>query len=291
MDWGCGSGIAHRAFLDHFSTDAISGLRLWDRSALAMRFAERRASEKYTGLKVELGLLDSLNQPAPSPSQEANQIAVPHSTGAAPLLGGAGSGSPQTFTLLISHVLSELTPEQVEQLSDLAATATSVIWVEPGNYESSLTLIAVRERLRSRMQVVAPCTHQAQCGMLAPGNESHWCHHFASPPPEVFTDGNWAKFGDLAGVDLRSLPVSFIVLDRRSPVALPSGAVRVIGRPRLYKPHALLLGCNEEGVSERRLTKRNSPDAFKAMKRGHCDPLQIWHCNGEEIVETRSLWV
>lgn len=259
MDWGCGSGIAHRAFLDHFGTGPVTGLHLWDRSPLAMRFAESRAKAKYEGLNV--------------------------------LSGSCAPGSEITGprTLLISHVLTELTPGQIESLVNFASGATSTIWVEPGTHESSLNLIAVRERLRDKMNIIAPCTHQAPCGILAPGNESHWCHHFASPPPEVFTDGNWARFGELAGVDLRSLPVSFLVLDRRPARPSPAGAVRVIGRPRVYKPHALVLTCDASGVSEKRLTKRRLPGFFRELKRRGCDPLQVWRCEGDEVVEACSL--
>jgi ribosomal protein RSM22 (predicted rRNA methylase) len=270
LDWGCGSGIAHRAFLDHFGTAGVSELRLWDRSLLAMRFAERRAKEKYPGLQVT---------PAPGgPCSQSASPALPPS-----------AINHQLSTVLISHVLTELQPGQVEALADFAASATSVLWVEPGTYEASLTLIAVRERLRGRLNVVAPCTHQEQCGILAPGNERHWCHHFAAPPPEVFTDGNWARFGELAGVDLRSLPLSFLVLDRRPAATLPAGATRVIGRPRLYKPHALLLGCDAAGVTEKRVTKRRLPDAYRQAKRGEHDPLQLWRCEGDEVVEAAPL--
>ena len=285
MDWGCGSGIAHRAFLDHFGTETVTELRVWDRSALAMRFAERRAKEKYAGLEVKTDRLLARDEPgrAGSPLPAAS---LPDTGGAH---GVTRPTSAEHSTLLISHVLTELQPDQVESLSDLAANFTSVLWVEPGTFEASLTLIAVRERLRDRFNVVAPCTHQARCGILAPGNESHWCHHFAAPPPDVFTDSNWAKFGELAGVDLRSLPVSFLVLDKRPPAAMSAGAVRVIGRPRIYKPHALVIGCDASGVSEKRLTKRHSPEAFREWKHGDCDPLQIWRCEGDEIVESRPL--
>ena len=253
FDWGCGSGIAGRAFLDHFGTASVTTLRVWDRSPLAMSFAAQRARRKYPGLKVGTGLAE---QPA---------------------------------TLLISHVLSELTSAQTQALAELAWQATAVIWVEPGTYETSLTLIAIRERLRDRVNIVAPCTHPQRCGILAPENERHWCHHFAAPPPEVFQDGHWARFAEALGVDLRDLPLSFLVLDHRPVPAPPAGATRILGHPRVYKPHALLLGCDASGVHERRLTQRALPEEHKRLKKRICDPLQVWRCTGDEIVETRPL--
>jgi ribosomal protein RSM22 (predicted rRNA methylase) len=268
LDWGCGSGIAHRAYLDVFGADTVSELRLWDRSALAMRFAEKRAAAKYPGLKILSGPLAA----GQHPSQEGNTASETTGT-----------------TLLISHVLTELQPAQVESLVEFAAHANSVIWVEPGTYEASLTLIAVRERLRERMNVIAPCLHAARCGILAPENERHWCHHFASPPPFVFTDGNWARFSEFIGVDLRDLPVSFLVLDRRPVPSVPPGAVRVIGHARVYKPHALLLGCDASGVAEKRLTKRRYPRAWRDWKNDEGDPLQVWRCEEDEIVDAAPL--
>ena len=313
LDWGCGSGIASRAFLDHFGTDSVSKLHLWDRSPLAMSFAMKRAREKYPGLEVITGSFPETLPPHPDPLPRGegtaivcsplsiNQLAtagVPtqrrktkSGADASPSPGGEGrgEGGPRNTILLISHVLTELAPEQIEALVRFAANATSVLWVEPGTYDASLTLIAIREKLRERFNVIAPCTHQTRCGILAPDNERHWCHHFASPPPGVFTDGNWSRFANMLGIDLRDLPLSFLVLDKRSAPALPPGATRIVGHPRIYKPHALLLGCDENGVNERRLTKRALPDEFKRLKKGGCDPLQIWKCEGEEIVSAVPL--
>lgn len=39
LDWGCGSGIASRAFLEPFSSADVSPIRYWDRSSKAMEFA------------------------------------------------------------------------------------------------------------------------------------------------------------------------------------------------------------------------------------------------------------
>jgi ribosomal protein RSM22 (predicted rRNA methylase) len=234
--------------VDRFEAENVRALRVSDRSTLATNFAARRANEKYPTLTVNTGLTE-----APA-------------------------------VLLVSHVLTELTPEQIEALADLAATAQSAIWIEPGTYEASLTLISIRERLRGRMKVVAPCTHQERCGILVPENERHWCHHFASPPSEIFTDGNWARFAAMLGIDLRDLPLSFLVLDSRPPPIVPPGATRMIGHPRVYKAHALLLSCDATGVGERRLTKRTFPAAFKQAKKGDLDVLQVMRREGNEIV-------
>jgi ribosomal protein RSM22 (predicted rRNA methylase) len=233
VDWGCGSGIATRAFLEHFGAEPPSKLVLWDRSPVAMQFAARKAREVFPDISVWL------DRP---PDHDFGM-------------------------LLISHVLTELSDEQVVELLGLAVRATSVIWIEPGTHEVSRRLIAARERLRGTFQIVSPCMHQAACGMLTPENDRHWCHHFAPSPPEAFTEGNWARFAKLAGVDLRSLPLSFVVLDKR-PQPTQSDAVRVIGRPRVYKAHALVLGCDVSGVNEHRYTKRNQPEEFRRLKKG-----------------------
>lgn len=253
LDWGCGSGIAGRAFVDHFGMAAATALRVWDRSTRAMNFAAGRARGKYPGLAVHTG-------------------------------GGEVPG-----ILLLSHVLTELKPDQAQALADFAATAQCLIWVEPGTFDASLRLIAIRERLRAKLSVIAPCTHQERCGVLAPENERHWCHHFASPPREVFQDRDWSRFASLLGIDLRDLPLSFLVMDRRPTQALPAGVTRIIGHPRIYKPHALLLGCDASGVSERRLTRRALPTAFKRLKKDGGDGLQVLQCEGREVVRIQPL--
>jgi hypothetical protein len=255
LDWGCGSGIAGRAFLEYFASPSITSLAVWDRSPLAMQFTARRAHERFPGVGVHRGI----------PPGEIG-------------------------TLLLSHVLTELNEKQTDDLLTFATQATAVIWVEPGTHDVSRALIAVREKLRGKFHVVAPCTHQAACGMLAPGNERHWCHHFAPSPPQVFTDGDWARFANFAGVDLRSLPLSFLALDKRPQPMLPDGATRVVGEPRIYKAHALVLGCDASGVRERRLTKRALPEEFRRIKKGESDALQVWKCDGDEISSAKPLF-
>jgi hypothetical protein len=133
----CWTGVAAVASRGgHFwitsATDAVTKLRVWDRSSLAMAFAAQRAQQKYPKLAVE-------------PRRHAGSV------------GG---------TLLISHVLTELTQEQTEALVEQAALAQCVIWVEPGTYEASLTLIAIRERLRKHFNSSRPAPIRNVAGFL-----------------------------------------------------------------------------------------------------------------------------
>ena len=260
LDWGCGSGVAGRVFSERFAGTTFSTLSVWDRSSLAIRFAERRASERFPGLLVEAGIPPS-----------------------------------EPFTLLLSHVLTELDEVQTEELVALSRRAEAVVCVEPGTYGASRRLIHFREALRGDFQVVAPCCHQAACPMLEKNNAPHWCHHFAWPPAEVFTDSDWAKFATFMGIDLRSLPVSFLVLDRRDNIQRLGGMTRLIGRARLYKPHALILGCEAQGLTEPRVSKRLHPELFKKLRKNETPPWVRWvHEDGQmkeihEILESSIL--
>ena len=235
LDWGCGSGVAGRCVLREFGAEKFTALRVFDRSPLAMDFAAARAKTVFPQLTV-------------------------------------GSGVPDTGRiglLLLSHVLNELAEPERDALVQLARRADAVVWVEPGSHADSRSLIALRERLRDEFEVVAPCTHQAACGLLTTGNERHWCHNFADPPPGLMADGNWVRFGQRMGIDLRSLPYSFLVLERRGLRAAEArfaGWSRVIGAPRVYKGFAKLFSCQADGLRDLTLQKRDAPAVFKRLK-------------------------
>lgn len=251
LDWGCGSGIAGRRVLDFFGPANFSRLLVHDHSALAMDFAAHHAAQAFPHLAVG-------------------------KTGAAFLAGDAPIG-----VLVISHVLNELNEAARAELRRLLDRAETVLWVEPGTHEVSRTLGGWREKLRTAgLQAVAPCPHHGACGVLAAGNERHWCHFFASPPPSLYADSNWVKFGQRAGIDLRSLPYCFLVLDRR-PVATPVGLACILGDARHYKGYAKLFNCDAGGVSELMLQKRDAPELFKRLKDGAGPSRHRWtHANG-----------
>ena len=254
LDWGCGSGIAGRRVLAQWPQ--FESLALHDRSALAMRFAAEKARTDFPKVRVVHG-----DSPLP----------------------------PDTL-LVLSHVISELPARELAHLLELARQAREIIWVEAGTHADSRRLIAVRESLLADFAVVAPCTHQRACGLLAAKNAPHWCHHFAAPPPEIFQNARWMDFGREMGIDLRSLPYSFLVLERpRATPPTPDGFSHIIGEPREGKGHLKVLSCHAQGVAELMLQKRDAPALYRALRKGEGPPVHRWLLADGKITGSEEL--
>src|ERR1017187_7456009 len=217
LDWGCGSGIAGRRVVGRFGSECFESLVVWDHSPVAANFAHDAAMRKFPGLPVS----------AATPGY---------------LRGGSPIG-----LLIVSHVLNELPAPALDGIRTLIARSRAVIWTEHGSRETSRALGSLRDEWTGEFHVIAPCTHGNACPVLGPGNARHWCHHFAAPPPGIFADSNWVKFGQRAGIDLRSLPYSFVALvpdskageTRLSPVDRQAGtfqAVRAVAQLRRRGP-------------------------------------------------------
>lgn len=256
LDWGCGSGVAGRRVVQFFGAANFSSLLVHDHSSLALDYAEHHGRKAFPGLPVERASVRDLRGDAP------------------------------IGLLVVSHVVNELNDTARAELAGLCARAQAILWVEPGTHESSRQLGGWREQLRGRFRAVAPCPHQSACGVLAAGNERHWCHFFASPPAGLYADSGWVKFGQRAGIDLRALPYSFLVLEAQ-PAA--DGAhrpprqdcSRIIGNARIFKGYARLFNCDAGGVSELMLQKRDAPVLFRQLKQGDAPALHRWtHENG-----------
>ncbi len=256
VDWGCGSGIAGRRVLgawEHFES-----LTLTDVSPFAMRFADSRARSHFPKMRVQM---------KPDASDAA-----------------AGS------LLLVSHVLNETDEAAEHRIVAAARRAEEIIWIEAGTHADSRRLIAVREKLRAEFDIIAPCTHAARCGMLAPENAAHWCHHFARVPSEASRDARWAQFGRELGIDTGTLPYSFLVLARRGKVAgLACGFSRIIGRPRDEKGHFDVLSCSETGVENLMAQKRDVPELAKQLRKGRAAPVQRWTRDGARITGAEQM--
>ena len=231
LDWGCGPGVASLAWLGR--SERPERLILWDRDAGARAHASSRVRDRHPDVDV----VDA----ARSPEVEVD-------------------------LLLVSHVLDELDDAGLAGLLEAARRAQRVIWVEPGSRLTSRRLSEARAELAGELEALAPCTHASSCGMLADGMERHWCHFFARPAPEVFTEGRWAEFGREVGVDLRSLPYSFLALARPGAFARSQGSARLLGRPRLQRGKALLDVCNDQGVHDLTLLQRTDKRLFKSLE-------------------------
>ncbi len=261
FDWGCGSGIPARRVISGFGPDAFDSLTVWDHSPLACDFAEDRARAAFPTLRVA--------QATP----------------------GLLAADTPIGLLVLSHVLNELPAAALAALRALVARADAVLWVEPGTHAVSRQLGALRDELRATHRLIAPCTHAVTCPVFAEENARHWCHFFAPPPGEIFADSNWVKFGQRAGIDLRSLPYAFLAAEKPpaaagDPGAAPAdtGLARVIGRVEHFKPYARLLSCDASGLAELELPKRADPALFKQLDRTRAPLVYRWQRDGHKLL-------
>lgn len=253
LDWGCGTGIASRRVLTQWPH--LQALVLHDRSLKARRYAAEQVRAMFPAVQL----------------QESTEI------------------TSDTLVVL-SHVLNELPAAELTTLVTSLRQAGEIIWVEAGTHADSRRLIeAVREELRPQFHAVAPCTHQAQCGLLDPKNAPHWCHHFAQPPAAIFQDSRWSEFGRELGIDLRALPYSFLVLEREVTVPFPPGCSRVLGRPREAKGFTKILSCQAEGVEDLMLQKRDDAELFRAFHKGTAPALNRWQMDKGRIIGTEPI--
>jgi ribosomal protein RSM22 (predicted rRNA methylase) len=246
IDFGCGTGVAHRRVLKKWAQ--FETVSLVDVSPLALRFASTKTAKEFPQVALKTG----------------HEVA------------------PGTL-LLVSHVLNELDSEARARLLSLARKADEVIWLEAGTHADSRSLISVREELRSLFSIIAPCPHGAPCGMLAAENARHWCHHFARVPSWAFQDPGWAQFSRELNIDLTTLPYSYLVLSKAA-IAMGERNTRIIGRPREAKGRMEILACRAEGVRDVMLQKRDAPELFKALRKERADSLQQWVLEAGKIV-------
>lgn len=218
IDWGCGSGVASEMMLQHFPSSAPNELIVSDRSTIARQYATTKLSALNSKLKVTPQTPESLNI-------STNDL------------------------LLISHVATELKEEQLSSLIAAIRKAGAVIWVEPGTPFCSEKLITARAALSEEFEIAAPCPHSLNCPLE--NKTGDWCHFFAPPPQDVFHDPLWARLSKELNIDLRSLPVSFLVLqDKSAPVSAAERNQtndRLLARPRYYKGYAKVMVCTADG--------------------------------------------
>lgn len=268
VDWGCGSGVAGRRVLSAFGPTHFKELQVWDHSEHARTFASAKARETFPGLSVTIPNSDPSSQPSALNSQ-----------------------LPSGYTLVLSHVLNELSAEQRVTLLALIDRASAVIWIEPGTHADSRALAAVRDLLRvGPRRIVAPCTHREACPLFQAANERHWCHFFAPPPAGVQNDSDWVRFAQRAGIDLRSQAYSCLVLELSALGSqLPAHSARLLGRAEVFKPYARFLACDAAGLHELELPKKVDPALIKRLDKHPPVPLYTIAHAGRRVTSITPL--
>ncbi|RZA13870.1 MAG: hypothetical protein EOP10_29030 [Proteobacteria bacterium] len=238
IDWGCGTGGASRELLarDENQNHFKKVLPL-DRSTRAVQFASRK-------IQAEFPTVERLTREGTEP-----------------------------FILLISHVFSELPPEELQKLLPLLKRARYVLWVESGRRMESRRLSALREDLRVTHEFLAPCPHQGVCGMLAPDQEENWCHFKAPVPKDVHHSAFWRECSKQLGFDLRSLPVAYLFAGQKRESTLPDDQVRVLAGSRQFKGYTRYHGCHKSGVYVAEFMKRHSKSLYESLAEPELDSL------------------
>jgi len=175
------------------------------------------------------------------------------------------SGQAGNFRFAVEKL--SYTGEPIDpQTLEFVERSRRVVWVEAGTHAVSRRLSMLRDMLRERFSIVAPCTHQERCGALVGEDQRDWCHFFASPPSWVFRDGDWVRLARRLGIDLRALPYAFVALRREDRAATARGA-RLLGRPKLGKVEARVHLCDGQGLHFVHVEKRRVPDLFRALRK------------------------
>lgn len=250
-DLGCGTGVAARrmlrAFPEHFRK-----VTLWDHAESAVSYARQKIRHEFPEIKIVC---------AKSPPRPKGVV-------------------------VISHVLTELTDGATANLLELMVDAQTLLWVEPGTFETSRRLIAVREAIKDRFRVVAPCTQQQTCGLLAEGNETHWCHHFAPAPRVAHQDPFWGHFRREMNLDLGPVAYSFLVMAKEAEVMEPGGA-HLIGGPLRFPKYVRVLSCQADGVRE--LVAGRKVNVYKDLKQAHTPALYRFELKKNRIVSGQRI--
>lgn len=251
-DVGCGTGVAARRLLRAFP-EYFKKVTLWDHSEAAVRYAREKIRHEFPDLRIICA------------------DAPPHAKG----------------VVLISHLLTELTQESVSNLTDQLGDAQVMIWVEPGTYESSRNLIHIREKLRDRFRVIAPCTHQEACGLLNEENTGHWCHHFAEAPAKAHQDPFWGHFRREMNLDVGPVAYSFLVLAQGESEHDAPPLSHLIGRPLKFPKFVRVLSCQADGVRE--LVAGRKVNIYRELKQNQSPAIYRFELKKNRIVEGERL--
>lgn len=159
--------------------------------------------------------------------------------------------------VITSYVINELTEEKrrkaISKLWDV--TTGMLLIIEPGTPEGFRHILEAREMLlKEGANIIAPCSHDAQC----PIGETDWCSFYV----RVARSGiqRQAKKGELGYEDEKFSYIAF----SKTPVK-QSNAV-ILRHPQIATGHVKVKLCTQNGIEERTYSKKNK-EIYKKIRK------------------------
>lgn len=165
---------------------------------------------------------------------------------------------PTTDLVTLAYVLDELSPAAGLALVETlwAATTGMLVVIEPGTPAGWQRILAVRERLLTLdAHLVAPCTHDKACPLVAPD----WCHF--SRRVARSRVHRLTKQGEVPWEDEKYI---FVAVSR-NPVQ--PADLRVIAPTKSSSGKVALKLCMADGSSAERLLTKRDGDLFRKARR------------------------
>ncbi len=231
LDIGCGPGTALFAALERFpGITSLSGLDANERFLVAAQDMMNRTG--YAASK-EIEFRRGDFRKAIKPDERADLVIMAYALA-------------ETPEALAESVASQL----------FAATRQALVLVEPGSTAGFGRIRLAREALvKAGAHILAPCTHQARCPIIAPD----WCHFSVR-----LARSREHQRAKSATVPYEDEKFSYLVALRDPVKAHP--ASRIIAPAHVGKGETAFKICNETGIEIRHISRR-SPEFGAIRKR------------------------
>jgi ribosomal protein RSM22 (predicted rRNA methylase) len=160
--------------------------------------------------------------------------------------------------VMISYALGELSEREATTLVNQAlASAKVLVVIEPGTPRGcGVVHLARAEMLAAKAHIVAPCSQQGPCPMLA--RKDDWCH-FAQRLERTSLHRH-LKSGELGYEDEK---FSYVIAAKEE---VARATARIIRHPLIGKGHIKLELCTPGGIVTETVT-RSDKDRFKLARR------------------------
>ena len=165
--------------------------------------------------------------------------------------------------VITSYMINELQEASKEKvIKDILETFNKLaIFIEPGTPEGFNNIRRVqRLALESNLNIIAPCTCQAECNLPA----DDWCHSIVRVERSKVH-----KFVKDADVPYEDEKFSYIAISREK---IDNSGARILRHPNISSGFIKVKLCNNGNIEEKTITKKEK-DLFKKVKKLKCGDL------------------